>query len=64
MEEYKYLRYIGGRKFALAVLALISATAMVYFGKIDSAGFTTCLLGIIGAYTAGNVFQNNSTGAD
>lgn len=49
---------LGGRKFALVVGILISATLLQWFGKIgDGQTYATIVIGVIAAYIAGNVTQ-------
>ena len=48
---------LGGRKFALSVIAQLLTGALVWFQKIDPGAYTTVTLAIVGAYIAGNVIQ-------
>ena len=46
-----------GRKYTL-VIGVFSLTAiLLWFGKVDSGGFVTVTIGIVGAYLGANVFQ-------
>ena len=54
--SYKALRYVGGRKFSLSVLSLLSASLLVWFGKID-AGVYSAVVITVGSYITGNVFE-------
>lgn len=54
--SYKALRYVGGRKFSLSVLSLLSASLLVWFGKID-AGIYSAVVITVGSYITGNVFE-------
>lgn len=56
-----YLKYVGGRKFSLAILSLVSASVLVWFGKIDAGIYSVVVVTLLGAYTAGNVTQNLKT---
>lgn len=45
---------VGGRRFMLCVGCGLMSSILVWFGKIDSAGYVTLTLGTVGAYiTAG-----------
>lgn len=48
---------LGGRKFALALLSLASASVLVWFGKIQPAQFEAVAMCVAGAYSAANVLQ-------
>lgn len=48
---------LGGRKFALAILALLSASVLAWFGKINPDAYAYVVIALAGAYTAGNVAQ-------
>lgn len=52
-----WLARAGGRKFAVAVLALTSATALVAFGKISSDSYQWVAVAVLGLYGAANVAQ-------
>ena len=54
--SYKALRYVGGRKFSLSVLSLLSASLLVWFGKID-AGIYSAVVITVGSYITGNIFE-------
>ena len=54
--SYKALRYVGGRKFSLSVLSLLSSSLLVWFGKID-AGVYSAVVITVGSYITGNVFE-------
>jgi hypothetical protein len=45
------------RKFILAVLSLLSVSALVWFGKIADGVFATVMVSTVGAYLAANVIQ-------
>lgn len=48
------LAALGGRKFALALLAFCTYTILLAAGFLDSAAYVTLQLGSIAAYIAGN----------
>lgn len=48
---------LGGRKFILALLALASATALVWLGHISDGVYSAVAIATCGAYIAGNVAQ-------
>ncbi len=45
------------RKYRLALLSLLSATALCAFGKIDGGVYSTVVIATVGAYMAANVVQ-------
>jgi FtsH-binding integral membrane protein len=47
----------SSRKFLLASAVLVAATVLVWFEKIDSSGYVSLVIGVIGVYIAGNVTQ-------
>lgn len=59
--EYQLLRYIGGRKFVLAILIVILSSILVYLQKISDGVYSTIILADIAAYIAGNVYQYVNT---
>ena len=54
---------IGGRKFLLALLSLVSCSVLVWFGKISDGVYSAGLLATVAAYIAGNVSQRKIEGA-
>lgn len=48
---------LGGRKFAIALLSLASATGLAWFGKIGPDAYSTVMLPVAGAYSVANVAQ-------
>lgn len=48
---------VGGRKFALAVLTLISANVLVWCGHIADGVYSAVVIATVGVYIAGNVVQ-------
>lgn len=56
MPDMVTTRY-ASRKFLLALLALLSATGLVYFGKIADGVYSAVVIATVGAYIAGNVAQ-------
>lgn len=57
------LRTLGGRKFAVTVLAQLCATALQAAGKLDSGGtaYAMVMAATAGAFVAGNVAQKIKT---
>lgn len=49
--------YLGGRKYILSLLSLISVSLLVYFGKISDGVYSTVMVSTVAAYIAGNVYQ-------
>jgi hypothetical protein len=48
---------LGGRKFALALLSLASATALCCLQHISDGVYSAVVIATVGAYIAGNVAQ-------
>jgi hypothetical protein len=46
------------RKFLLTIASMIVTGVLVWFEKIDSGAFVTVYVATVGAYIAGNVYQN------
>ncbi len=49
---------LGYRKFALAVLTILCATGLMWFGKIADGVYSTIVVAVVGGYLASNVFTN------
>lgn len=49
------------RKFALALLAVQSCSALVWFGKIDAGVYSAVMIAVVAAYLAANVTQKIKT---
>lgn len=52
---------LASRKFILAVLALLSCTALCWAGKIDAGVYATVMVATVGAYLTANVMQKKAT---
>lgn len=53
----------GGRKFIIALLAILCTTLLVAYAKITDGVYSTVLIATIGAYIAGNVTQKSQEAA-
>ncbi len=51
----------GSRKFLLALLVLVSTTALVAFSFIGDSAYSAVVIGTVGAYITGNVIQKKGT---
>jgi hypothetical protein len=49
---------LGGRRFVLAVLAILVTTALVAFGKVTPSVFENVTIWTVGAYIAGNSLES------
>lgn len=47
----------GYRKFAIAALTLLAATALMWASKIADGVYSTIIVATVGGYIAGNVAQ-------
>lgn len=56
------LDLIGGRKFFVAVLAILCTTGLMWDKKIADGIYSTVMIATIGAYIAGNVTQKTKIG--
>jgi len=59
-QDWQLLKKLGGRKFALAFFNVLSASLLMWFGKIDPGVYSAVMIANIGAYIAGNVYQNTN----
>ena len=53
-----HMQKFASRKFALALLALLSTTGLVWFGHISDGVYSAVVIATVGAYITGNVVQN------
>lgn len=51
------LNKLGGRRFLLCLGCGIATTILTWFGKIDAGTYSLVILGTVGAYVTGNVYQ-------
>ena len=51
------MRSYTSRKFILAMLALASATALCWYGRIADGVYSAVVIATVGAYITGNVVQ-------
>lgn len=51
---------LGYRKFALAVLTILCATGLMWFGKIADGVYSTIMVATVGAFLAANVLQKKT----
>ena len=52
----------GYRKFAVAVLAILCASALCWFGKIADGVYSTIIVATVSGFLAANVAQKKVTG--
>jgi hypothetical protein len=55
------MRHLSSRKFIVAILALVSDTALCWGGHIDPGVFATVMVATVGAYLTANVAQKKVT---
>ena len=48
---------VGGRKFALALISLVSTSWLVWAGHITDGVYSAVMIATVGAYITGNVVQ-------
>jgi hypothetical protein len=49
---------MGGRKFALAVLASLQTAVLAWAGRIDPGVYSAVMIATVGAFIAGNAWQH------
>lgn len=54
----------GGRKFFLTLGCGVTCTLLCWFAKISDQVFATIILGTVGAYITGNVWQHKKDQTD
>ena len=54
----------NSRKLLLVLFVYISSIVLLWYDKIDSGGFVTITIGVVGAYIAGNVLQKRGENED
>lgn len=57
-----WIEFLGGRKFIMAATTGFSVCVLVWFERISDGVFETVLLGTVGLYIAGNVWQKVKEG--
>ncbi len=55
------LQLIGGRKFLLAILSLVTTALLAWLKVLDPSAYTTVVIATVGSYIAGNVVQKSTT---
>lgn len=55
------IKYIGGRKFLLALLSYAGTFVLMMLDKIDSGVYATVVIAVVAAYITGNVVQKSTT---
>jgi len=55
---------LGGRKFLLCVGCGAVTSLLLWFDKLESGGYTTIILGTVGAFIVGNVAAGRKGGPD
>ena len=51
-------KFIGQRKFLVAMVATIGNIALAWFGKIEPGVYSAVVIAVTGAYLTANVIQN------
>ena len=51
----------ASRKFLLSLLSLVSASALVWFAKIDGGVYSAVMVATVAAYITGNVVQKTQS---
>lgn len=55
------MKLVGYRKFAVVAAALVSASVLVWLGKIGDGVYSTVMVAVVGSYITGNVWQKVAT---
>lgn len=55
---------LGGRKFLATMAVGISTTALAWFAKIDGATYAMVVLGTVGSFIGGNVYEKTQPKED
>ena len=55
-----FLAEIGGRKFLIALLSIITNSLLVWFQKIEPSVYSTVTIAVVGGYIVGNVVQKST----
>jgi hypothetical protein len=53
----------GGRRFLMVMGCGVVCTVLVWYGKISDEVFAATVLGTVGVYVGGNVYQRKVEGA-
>jgi hypothetical protein len=59
--DNQLLKYLGGRKFTVSVLTLLSSSILCWFGKVDASTYSYVVVFTVGAFISGNVWQHINT---
>ena len=57
MTEFELLKWLGGRKFTLALLTLLLTSGLLLLGKVDTNTFEMIVIWVVSAHITGNVTQ-------
>ena len=61
MEDQQILKFMGGRKFALAIFTLASTAILAWYGKIDAGVYSAVVIANVATFVAGNVYQGKGS---
>ena len=57
MTEFELLKWLGGRKFTIALLTLFLTSGLLLLDKVDTNTFEMIVIWVVSAYITGNVTQ-------